>query len=70
MTSNKKARALAWVAALIILLTASFAGISFIRGGLSARDKPSLIEKVLAGKLRSMAVPSRAKNASNPLPLT
>ena len=70
MTSNKKARALAGVAALIILLTASFAGISFIRGGLSARDKPSLIEKVLAGKLRSMAVPSRAKNASNPLPLT
>jgi mono/diheme cytochrome c family protein len=41
-----------------------------IRRGFSARDEPSLAEKFIARRVRSLAVPSRAKRLPNPVALT
>jgi mono/diheme cytochrome c family protein len=39
-----------------------------IHHGFSARDTPSRIEKVMARTMRTLAVPSAAKNMKNPIP--
>ena len=43
---------------------------SWIQRGFSARDEPSAIERMLARRMRSIAVPSRAKGTPNPIALT
>jgi mono/diheme cytochrome c family protein len=37
-------------------------------GGFSAADQPSAMERWLAGKSRSMAIPAEARNRPNPVP--
>src|SRR5262245_12397435 len=44
------------------------AGIGFVSGGISAREAPGRVELAVAPKLRSMAIPSAAKNRQNPVP--
>jgi mono/diheme cytochrome c family protein len=41
-----------------------------VRRGFSARDEPSWPETFIARRVRSLAVPARARNAENPLPST
>src|SRR6202158_4646717 len=43
------------------------AGWSMLRGGLSARDKPSGLEIYIARAARSMAIPQSAKEQKNPI---
>jgi mono/diheme cytochrome c family protein len=58
-----------WLAA-VILVVAVAAAFLTVRRGFSARDEPSWAEKLVARRVRSLAVPARARNAANPLPLT
>lgn len=54
---------LAVVLALIIV-------IGMVRQGFSARSEPSAMEAFMARTIRGMAVPSKAKNMKNPVPVT
>jgi mono/diheme cytochrome c family protein len=59
---------------LILLAAASVAAgaavVFFVRHGISARDSPTRAEAVLARGLRHFAVPSAARNRTNPVPET
>ena len=53
------------------LLVACGLGAAYvIRSGFSARDQPSRLEAFVARRVRSLGVPSGARNARNPIPLT
>ena len=52
----------------VILMVAMAAGFLIVRRGFSARDEPSWAEKLIARRVRSLAVPARERNATNPLP--
>ena len=56
----------------IVVLVAAFGlgAASLIRAGFSARDRPSRLEGFVARRVRSLAIPSSAKSASNPVTLT
>ena len=54
----------------VILVVAAAAAFLTVRRGFSARDEPSWAEKLVARRVRSLAVPAGARNAENPLPLT
>ena len=54
----------------VILVVAAAAVFLTVRRGFSARDEPSWAEKLVARRVRSLAVPARARNAENPLPPT
>src|SRR6266850_2737965 len=60
------------VAAVIVglVLAGGVAALVVIRRGFSARDEPSRAEAFIARRLRSLAVPSRAKNLPNPVAVT
>jgi mono/diheme cytochrome c family protein len=61
------------LAVTIVVIVAVAAAITFamlLRHGISARDAPTTTEVVIARSLRHLAVPSSAKTARNPLPLT
>jgi len=68
--TGKKAKALVLWSALIAVLLMAFAGLTIIRHGFSAREKPSQIETLVARTARAMALPARAKNMKNPIPNT
>ena len=44
--------------------------IGMVRRGFSARSEPSAMEAFMARTMRDMAVPSKAKNMKNPVPVT
>ena len=54
----------------VILVVAAAAAFLTVRRGFSARDEPSWAEKLVARRVRSLAIPARARNAENPLPPT
>jgi len=56
----------------VVLLAAGLAGclVYQMSHGLSARDKPSAAEEMLARQFRRMAVPRADREAKNPVPLT
>jgi mono/diheme cytochrome c family protein len=61
------------VKAVIVILAligvcALVAGAVFMAGGVSAQQAPGRLESSLAPRLRSMAIPSSAKNMTNPVP--
>lgn len=59
------------IGALVLgLLIGAGTFISMLRYGLSARDRPTAIEALLAGRMRHWAVPAALHRARNPLPLT
>jgi mono/diheme cytochrome c family protein len=70
LITGKNAKALALWSALIAVLLMAFAGLTMIRHGFSARDKPSQIETFVARTVRGMAVPTKAKSMTNPIPNT
>jgi mono/diheme cytochrome c family protein len=52
----------------IIVVGGVAAGVWLVVGrGFSAREEPTAIESFVAGRLRSLAIPSDAKNAQNPV---
>jgi len=53
-----------------VVVVAVIAGIIAIHHGFSARDKPSLIETLVAKTALRLSVPSRAKAMKNPVPNT
>jgi mono/diheme cytochrome c family protein len=66
-------RPLFWLVAVVlgVAIAAAFLLVFLmVRRGFSARDEPSWAEKFVAGRVRSLAVPARARNAGNPLPPT
>jgi mono/diheme cytochrome c family protein len=65
-----RVRTVAAVIVGLVLVGCLAAMIVVIRRGFSARDEPSLAEKFIARRVRSLAVPSRAKRLSNPVALT
>ena len=46
------------------------AGVWFMNGGINSKQQPGLTETTLARKLRSAAIPDRAKKAGNPVRLS
>src|SRR5215467_3667112 len=52
----------------VIGVCAVVAGASFLARGISAQQEPGRLESTLAPQLRSMAIPSSAKNMPNPVP--
>ena len=58
---------IAFVVLLILVVAGIVYGVSVIRHGFSARDQPSRIEALVARTVRSLAIPSGAKNQQNPL---
>lgn len=52
---------------LVLAGLALIAAVTLVRRGFSARDNPSAVEKLLASRARSLAVPSRAKALINPV---
>ncbi len=61
---------IAWAVSLILLFLLMVGGILLVRGGFSARDEPSGVEKLVARQARHLAMPRAARNQRNPLPLT
>ena len=64
---NRRGR---WAIVFVVVLivgTIGFYGARLIRGGLSTRDQPSLVEAFVAGKSRHWAVPAEAGNLKNPV---
>jgi len=55
-----------WLGA-VVLVVATATGFLIVRRGFSARDEPSWAETFLARRIRTLAVPARARNAENPL---
>ena len=55
------------VVALAILALTVIGGAFLLRGGISARQEPSRFEARVAGTLRSWAIPSAAREATNPI---
>jgi mono/diheme cytochrome c family protein len=58
-----------WVLLAVVIGAASYVVI-LVRGGLSAKDQPSLLEAAIAHVLRSTSIPSNAKDAKNPFAST
>jgi hypothetical protein len=54
------------IVTVVLLLVAIIAGWVEIQHGFSARDSPTALEAFIARKVPTMAVPSSAKNESNP----
>jgi hypothetical protein len=52
------------VVAVVLVITA---GVIAIHHGFSARDRPSAMETLVAATARKLAVPSKAKNLTNPV---
>lgn len=61
---------IAAVGGLVVLVALAIGGYVWIHRGFSARDQPSAAEIFLARQMKSLAVPSSAKTAPNPIPLT
>jgi mono/diheme cytochrome c family protein len=60
-----------WLVAVVLVVVIAAAVLMvflMVRRGFSARDEPSWAEKAVARRVRSLAVPARARNAENPLP--
>jgi mono/diheme cytochrome c family protein len=54
----------------IVLVTGIFIGWEEIQRGLSARDNPTGLEKLIARTMRNMAIPGTASNLKNPVTAT
>ena len=57
-------------ALLIGFVAAGIIAALLIHHGLSARERPTLLESVIAGAVRHLATPGSMRNARNPVPLT
>jgi cytochrome c553 len=53
------------IVTLVVLAVVAYSAWNF--GGLSTRSEPTYLEKVLARSVRGFAIPSRARDARNPL---
>ena len=60
-------RSFLWWLVAAVFATAITTGFLMVRRGFSARDEPSWVEKVMARRVRALAVPARLRNAKNPV---
>jgi mono/diheme cytochrome c family protein len=67
MSHGRPKRVILVLGALLLMILGI---IGFLRKGLSARDKPSGIETLIARQARHFAVPRSARERKNPLPRT
>ena len=60
------------VTAFAVLVLAGFVywGRAVVRRGFSARQEPSRLERLIARRLREIAIPAGAKQSKNPYPIT
>ena len=61
-----------WLVILLALigLAVIVAGLGFLTAGISAKPEPTAVEAAVARQLRSLAIPSAAKNQQNPVPMS
>ncbi len=64
-----------WFRTIVLAIAAIIIGVGIygarlIEHGLSARDQPTSVEDLVAGRLRRAAIPARAKALKNPTPAT
>jgi mono/diheme cytochrome c family protein len=68
MKRQRRPFALIFVAAVIVIVAAlSGMGYYFIHRGFSARGEPSTLEALIAKRVRRLSIPSRAREAKNPV---
>jgi mono/diheme cytochrome c family protein len=65
-----RTRSLVLLTVVLMLVIIFGAGVWLIRGGFSAREKPSAVEALVARSVRNVSIPASAKNANNPFPAT
>ena len=65
-----RARTIAALIVVLVLVGGLAAAVATIRRGFSARDEPSRAEAFVARRLRHLAIPSRARALQNPVALT
>lgn len=60
------------VTAIAVLVLAGFVywGRAVVRRGFSAREEPSRLERLIARRVREIAIPADAKQSGNPYPIT
>jgi len=63
-----RARTIALIVLLFVVICAALVGWSVIRGGFSARGTPSGIERIAATTARKLAVPSSYRHLHSPFP--
>ena len=61
---------IALVTGVMLAVACGLGAVYLVRSGFSARDRPSRLEAFVARRVRSLGVPSSAKSARNPIPLT
>jgi mono/diheme cytochrome c family protein len=54
----------------LVIVVGIIIAVGMVRRGFSARAEPSAIEALIARTMRAWAIPSKAKNMKNPLPVT
>ena len=67
MKALLKALALLILAGAVVLGAVAW---SVVRRGVSARDEPTAVERIVARRLRHLAVPRHERDAANPVPRT
>lgn len=68
-----RAKTVAWSAIAIVAVVVGAGAVftlSIVRYGLSARDQPTAPERIVARRMRSMAVPRRSRELPNPVTFT
>ena len=61
---------IALVIGFVLVVACGLGAAYVVRSGFSARDQPSRLEAFVARRVRSLGVPSGARDARNPIPLT
>lgn len=54
----------------VLLIISGFAFLRALRHGFSALDEPTMMEELMARRMRSWSVPADLRDAKNPVPLT
>jgi mono/diheme cytochrome c family protein len=58
-----------FLAVLMTVVLFTMVGLVAVRGGVSARSEPSVLEAAMARRVRHLTIPSSAREVSNPVPM-
>ncbi len=68
--TRRAAFGLAAVALVVVAIVATAVAVPILMHGISARDEPTVIEELIARRMRHFAIPRAVRRAANPVPLS